>query len=239
MRVLLVEDDISMSSMMKMALEREGFQLDVAARGSEALDFAKQHEYQVIVLDLMLPDMDGYDVLRDIRQMNQNVPVLILSGLSHTDNKVTGLTSGADDYLTKPFDRRELIARIYSLARRSSQTVAPTKKVVLTGNLRVELEQKRVFVSGKSASLTAKEYAILAMLAEQKAVAIEKDVIMEKLYDPNSGKEPSERIIAVFIHKLRKKLTDLDDDEIDYIRTAWGRGYILPDLPIKNSQISV
>ncbi len=235
MRILVVEDDISMISMMKMALEREGFQLDTATRGSEALDLFKQHEYQVIVLDLMLPDMDGYDVLRDIRTANQNVPVLILSGLSHTDNKVTGLSSGADDYLTKPFDRRELIARIYSLGRRSNQTAKIANKVVLTGNLRVELEQKRVFVCDKPISLTAKEYAILAMLAEQKAVAIEKDTIMEKLYDPDSGKEPSERIIAVFIHKLRKKLTDVDDDNIDYIRTAWGRGYILPDLPIKKA----
>ncbi len=232
MRILVIEDDISMISLIKMALNREGFQLDMASRGSEALDFLKKSDYQVIVLDLMLPDMDGYTLLRDIRSMGKNTPVLILSGLSNTDNKVEGLVSGADDYLTKPFDRRELIARIRSLMRRSNVAVVEPEKIVETGSLKIELMQKRVFVNERQVDLTAKEYAILEMLAERKGVAIAKESIMDKLYDPKSGKYPSERIIAVFICKLRKKLTDLDPKKTDYIRTAWGRGYILPELTV-------
>ncbi len=232
MRVLLVEDDVSMMSMMKIALSREGFELDMATRGREATELINQQEYDMIVLDLMLPDMDGYQLLRDIRGRGKHTPVLILSGLSHIDNKVEGLTSGADDYLTKPFDRRELIARIHSLIRRGNTSTGAPKKNVETGNLKIELVEKRVFVGNIQAELTSKEYAILEMLAMRKGVAIGKDMIMEKLYDPQSGKYPSERIIAVFICKLRKKLTDLDPEQTDYIRTAWGRGYILPELPL-------
>ena len=233
MQVLLVEDDVSIINMIEMVLKRENFALDVLSRGAHVVEKAKSQNYDVIILDLMLPDMDGYQILADLRASGVSSSVLILSGLSNTDNKVKGLEDGADDYLTKPFDRKELVARIKSLARRA-HSEDTSASVIETGNLRIEPEPKRVLVSGQLVNLTAKEYAILEMLALKMKTGgdLSKEEIMEALYDSESDKYPSEKIIAVFIFKLRKKLLDLDSDKTNYILTAWGRGYRLPELPI-------
>src|SRR6204780_2653634 len=162
MRVLLVEDDTSVAKSIELMLQAEGFIVDTTDLGEDGVEIGKIYDYDIIILDLMLPDIDGYEVLRRLRAARVFTPILILSGLSELDNKIKGLGFGADDYLTKPFDRRELVARIHAIIRRSK---GHSDSVIRTGKLIVNLDTRTVEVDSRPLHLTGKEYGILELLS--------------------------------------------------------------------------
>lgn len=223
MRVLLVEDDYAVSQSIETMLKKEGMVVDSSEYGEEGLDIAKFYDYDIIILDLMLPDMNGYEVLKSLRNAKVNTPVLILSGLSEPDKKVKGLGYGADDYLTKPFDRAELLARIQAVVRRSK---GHANSIIKTGDVEIDLDTQTVTVKGKTLHLTGKEYGIMELLSLRKGATLNKDQFLNHLY--GGIDEPELKIIDVFICKLRKKLEKASGGK-NYIETVWGRGYVLRD----------
>ena len=223
MRVLLVEDDSPTAKTVQAMLKSEGFVCDTTDLGEDGLEIAKLYDYDIIILDLMLPDMDGYEVLRRIRSARVETPVLILSGLSEPDNKVRGLGTGADDYLTKPFDKAELLARINAIVRRAR---GHSESVIRTGKLLVNLDARTVEADGQPIHLTGKEYGILELLSLRKGTTLTKEMFLNHLY--GGIDEPELKIIDVFICKLRKKLAAATAGE-HHIETVWGRGYVLRD----------
>jgi two-component system, cell cycle response regulator CtrA len=223
MRVLLVEDDATTSKSIEMMLSSAGMVLDTTDLGEDGLEIGQLYDYDIIILDLMLPDMDGYEVLRGLRAAKVETPVLILSGLVESENKVKGFGTGADDYLTKPFNKEELIARIHAIVRRSK---GHAESIIRTGKMAVNLDGRTVEVDEKSVHLTGKEYGILELLSLRKGTTLTKEMFLNHLY--NGMDEPELKIIDVFVCKLRKKLATASSDEI-YIHTVWGRGYVLRD----------
>ena len=229
MRVLLIEDDKATSMNVELALANEGFMVDVTSLGVEGLELGKIYnkDYDAIILDIGLPDMDGYAVLASLRAAKITVPVLILSGMASSDQKIKGLGLGADDYLTKPFNRGELVARIHAIVRRSKGLA---ESIIRVGRISINLDNRTIEVEGKPLHLTSKEYAILELLALRKGTILTKEMFLNHLY---SGiDEPELKIIDVFVCKLRKKLAESTGGE-NYIETVWGRGYVLkdPDSP--------
>jgi len=223
MRVLLVEDDPTILQSVKMMLESEGMVVDTSDLGEDGLEIGKVYEYDIIILDIMLPDIDGFEVLRRLRDSRIKTPVLILSGLTEPDKKVKGLGYGADDYLTKPFDKKELLARIQAIIRRSA---GHAQSLISTGKLTLNLDSHTVEVSGQPIHLTGKEYSILELLSLRKGITLTKEMFLNHLY--GGMDEPELKIIDVFICKLRKKLSTATEGE-NYIETVWGRGYVLRD----------
>ncbi|MBP2297487.1 response regulator transcription factor CtrA [Azospirillum picis] len=223
MRVLLVEDDSSVAKSIELMLNTEGFIVDSTDLGEDGLEIGKLYDYDIIILDLMLPDIDGYEVLRRLRAARVTTPILILSGLTEMDNKIKGLGFGADDYLTKPFDKRELIARIQAIVRRSK---GHSDSVIRTGRLTVNLDTRTVEVDQSPLHLTGKEYGILELLSLRKGTTLTKEMFLNHLY--GGMDEPELKIIDVFVCKLRKKLAAATQGE-NYIETVWGRGYVLRD----------
>jgi two-component system, cell cycle response regulator CtrA len=223
MRILLVEDDQSTAQAITAMLKKEDWVVDATDLGEDGLDLGKVYEYDLIILDLMLPDMDGMDVIRQLRNAKITTPVLILSGLTQPDKKVQGFGLGADDYLTKPFNRDELVARVQAIVRRSKGHAQPQVHV---GKLTVNLEARVAEVEGAPLHLTGKEYGILELLALRKGTTLTKEQFLNHLY--GGMDEPELKIIDVFICKLRKKLTTATAGE-NYIETVWGRGYVLRD----------
>jgi len=216
MRVLLVEDDSNTAQALELMLKSENFIVDSTDLGEDGLEIGKLYDYDIILLDLMLPDIDGYEVLRRLRSARVNTPILILSGLSELDNKIKGLGFGADDYLTKPFDKRELIARIQG----------HSDSVIKTGKLSVNLDTRVVEVEGQPLHLTGKEYGILELLSLRKGTTLTKEMFLNHLY--GGMDEPELKIIDVFVCKLRHKLKASTGGD-SYIETVWGRGYVLRD----------
>ena len=221
MRVLLIEDEPTTAEAIELMLTAESFAVDATDLGEEGLDLGKLYDYDIILLDLNLPDMHGYDVLKKLRGAKVQTPVLILSGISELDSKVRSFTFGADDYVTKPFHHGELIARIQAVVRRSK---GHSQSIIHTGKLAVNLDSKTVEVDGARVHLTGKEYAILELLSLRKGTTLTKDMFLNHLY--GGIDEPELKIIDVFICKLRKKLTGACGGE-SYIETVWGRGYAL------------
>ncbi|MGF1445157.1 MAG: response regulator transcription factor CtrA [Pikeienuella sp.] len=223
MRILLIEDDQSMADSIELMLRKAELNPYVTDSGEEGLELAKLYDYDLIILDLSLPDIDGYDVLRKLRLAKIDTPTLILSGYDATENKIKGFGCGADDYLTKPFNREELIARIHAIVRRSK---GHAQSVIRTGKLAVNLDAKTVEVSDHPVHLTGKEYQMLELLSLRKGSTLTKEMFLNHLY--GGMDEPEVKIIDVFICKLRKKLTSATGGE-NYIETVWGRGYVLRD----------
>ncbi len=223
MRILLIEDDISTAKSIELSLAAEGIVCDIAGTGEEGLDFARLYDYDIIILDMMLPDVSGFEILRDLRKNNIKTPVMILSGLTGSDSKVKGLGIGADDYVTKPFNRGELIARLQAVVRRSKGASSSKIKV---GDVSLDMEARAVEVKGTLLSLTSKEYGILELLMLRKGTPIKKETFISHLY--GGIDEPEIKIIDVFICKLRKKIQDLSGGD-NYIETLWGRGYAIKD----------
>lgn len=223
MRVLLIEDDPSTSKSIELMLTSDGFNVYCTDLGEEGLDLGKLYDYDIILLDLNLPDMHGYDVLKKLRLSKVNTPILILTGMAEMENKVKGLGFGADDYVTKPFHKEELIARIHAIVRRSK---GHSQSVIKTGKLSVNLDTKTVEVSGQRVHLTGKEYAMLELLSLRKGTTLTKEMFLNHLY--GGMDEPELKIIDVFICKLRKKLAAATGGD-NYIETVWGRGYVLRD----------
>jgi two-component system, cell cycle response regulator CtrA len=223
MRVLLIEDDVTTSAKIEVMLQNEGIVCDVADLGEDGLQQGKLYDYDIIILDLLLPDMDGYEVLRQLRAARVRTPVLILSGLDALNDTVKGLGFGADDFLTKPFDHRELFARIQAIIRRSKGHPASTIRI---GKLLVNLDGRNATVDDQPFHLTGKEYGILELLSLRKGTTLTKEMFLNHLY--GGMDEPELKIIDVFVCKLRKKLAQATGGE-HYIETVWGRGYALRD----------
>ena len=222
MRVLLVEDDVTAARGITLMLRSGGLIVDTTDTGEEALELVKHYDYDIVVLDLMLPDMEGYEVVRRMRSARMETPVLILSGLSRPGAKVKGFGMGADDFISKPFDKAELVARMQAVVRRSKGYSQPTLRV---GSLQLNLDSREVMVSGKPVHLTGKEYSILELLVLRKGMVLTKEAFLNHLY--GGMDEPEMKIIDVFICKLRKKLANAGAGNL--IGTVWGRGYMMRD----------
>ena len=223
MRALLVEDDEATARSIELILKSENVVVDTTNLGEDGLEIGRLYDYDIILLDLMLPDMDGYEVLRRLREAKVETPILILSGLAELDHKIKGLGFGADDYLTKPFDRRELVARIQAIVRRSK---GHASSVVTTGRLSVDMAGRTAAVDGTPVHLTGKEFGVLELLALRKGTTLTKEMFLNHLY--GGIDEPELKIIDVFVCKLRKKLSTATGGE-NFIATVWGRGYVLRD----------
>jgi len=224
MRVLLIEDDQSTAKSIELMLKSDGYVVDTTDMGEDGLEIGKLYEYDIIILDLMLPDLDGYEVLKRLRAAKVETPILILSGLSELDSKLKGLGFGADDYLTKPFDKRELLARIQAIVRRSK---GHSQSVIKTGPITVNLDARTVEVDEKQLHLTSKEYGIIELLSLRKGSTLTKEMFLNHLY--GGMDEPEVKIIDVFICKLRKKIEKIMPEGGSCIETVWGRGYVLRD----------
>jgi two-component system cell cycle response regulator CtrA len=220
-RVLLVEDDSGTAQSIELMLKTEGINVYRTDLGEEGVDLGKVYDYDIILLDLNLPDISGYQVLRSLRSARIATPILILSGLSSIDEKIKGLGLGADDFLSKPFHKDELVARIHAIVRRSR---GHAQSLITVGDLIVDLDAKRAELCGEQIHLTNKEYTILELLALRKGSTLTKEMFLNHLY--GGADEPEAKIIDVFICKLRKKLSN-SSGGLDYIETVWGRGYAL------------
>jgi len=223
MRVLLIEDNSHMARSIELMLRSECLYVYTTDLGEEGLDLGKMYDYDLIILDLLLPDMNGFEVLKAMRVAKVRAPVLILSGSAIVEDKVKALGLGADGYMTKPFNKDELVARIRALVRRSK---GHSESIVTTGRLTVDLDNKRVKVDGAPIYLTEKEYQLLELLSLRKGTTLSKEIILNHLYGDADG--PGIKIIDVFICKLRKKLAD-PTGGVSYIETISGRGYALRD----------
>ena len=221
MWVLLIEDDQGAAKSIEMMLKTHNHTCDIKRLGEHGLSAAKLYDYDVILLDLMLPDMDGLEVLHQLRASQVEAPVLILSGLGDVKLKSKGLNIGADDYLTKPFDNRELLARIEAVQRRFKGHV---ESVVRSGDLKVTFDTQIVEIGSKRVYVTPKEYRILELLCQRQGSVLSKAAFLDHLYAGRD--EPETKIIDVFVCKLRKKLTEASGGK-HYIETVWGRGYKL------------
>ena len=221
MRALLIEDDSAVANSIELMLKSAGLNLYKTDLGEEGIDLGKIYDYDIIVLDLSLPDMSGFEVLRKLRASKVGSPILILAGLDNVADKIKGLGFGADDYMTKPFHKDELVARIKALVRRSK---GHAQSAIHVDDLRLDLDSKAVEIDGTRVHLTDKEYKILELLALHKHATLAKENFLNQLY--GGIDEPDSKIIDVFICKLRKKLSNASGGK-DYIETVWGRGYTL------------
>ncbi len=227
MRILLVEDELVAAKAMALALRAIGAVVEHVDTADDALDLIKFYEYDIVVLDIQLPGLDGYEAVRRIRADRFDVPVLIVSGLSQAQSRVRALSAGADDFLTKPFDNAELVARIRAIVRRSKGICQPTINV---GALVLHLENREATADGAPIHLTGKEYAILELMAMRKGMILTKEIFLNHLY--GGMDEPEIKIIDVFICKLRKKLNLYGLSSL--IVTIWGRGYMMKDFVDKS-----
>jgi two-component system cell cycle response regulator CtrA len=220
MRILLVEDDLTAARGVSLMLKAAGAVVDHSDTGEEALELSRHYEYDIVLLDLILPDIEGFEVVRRLRIARNDTPVLILSGLTRPQAKVKGLGLGADDFITKPFDKAELLARMQAVVRRSKGFSQPTLRI---GPVELNLDSREVWVEGKQVHLTGKEYSILELLVLRKGMVLTKEAFLNHLY--GGLDEPEVKIIDVFICKLRKKLAQSGADNM--IGTVWGRGYMI------------
>jgi two-component system cell cycle response regulator CtrA len=221
MRILLIEDDSATAQSIELMLKSESFNVYMTDLGEEGVDLGKLYDYDIILLDLNLPDMSGYEVLRTLRVSKVKTPILILSGLAGIEDKVRGLGFGADDYMTKPFHKDELVARIHAIVRRSK---GHAHSVIQTGDLAVNLDNKTVEASGARVHVTVKEYEMLELLSLRKGTTLTKEMFLNHLY--GGMDEPGHKVIDVLVCKLRKKLANASSGK-NYIETLWGRGYVL------------
>ena len=228
MRVLLIEDDSATAQSIELMLKSGRMNVYATDLGGEGVDLGKIYDYDIILLDLNLPDMSGFEVLRKLRISRVKTPILILSGLTGIEDKIKGLGFGADDYMTKPFHKDELVARIHAIVRRSR---GHAQSVINTDDLCVNLDSKMVQINGSRVHVTGKEYQMLELLAMRKGTTLTKEMFLSHLY--GGLDEPEVKIIDVFICKLRKKLANASGGK-DYIETVWGRGYVMRE-PSENS----
>ncbi len=221
MRILVVEDDEKIASFIVNGLKQNGFAVDKAADGEEALALCASVTYDALVLDIMLPRLDGLAVIRRIRQDKNPVPALLLSAMASVDNRVAGLQAGADDYLTKPFAFSELLARIQALIRRATHVALPTTLVV--GDLSMNLLTREVTREGQIIELQSREFALLELLMRHPGRPITKTMILEHIWDYSF--DPQTNVVDVLAHRLRSKLDKSFPRKI--MHTIRGVGYVL------------
>ncbi len=222
MRILVVEDEKKVASFIKKGLEEDYYSVDIAMDGKEGARLSLSNEYDLIILDIMLPFKDGISILKDIRAEKISTPVLMLTAKDNVEDKVLGLDSGADDYLAKPFAFDELLARVRALLRRNSTD----KKVVLTaGALQLDTQTHIAFRDGNEIQLTVKEYSILEFLLRNKNRVISRTILSEHVYDYHFDSDTN--VIDVYINKLRNKIDRGFDNPI--LQTVRGVGYIIKD----------
>jgi two-component system cell cycle response regulator CtrA len=224
MRILTVEDDEFVTRVIDKTCQDEGFICQASPNGTDGLEMIKYYDFDVIILDLMLPDIDGFEIIERTRAIKNSTPIIILSGLSNPDDKVKGFSLGADDYLTKPFSKVELVARILAIVRRSNGL---SSSEINVGPMTIDIKQRSVAIFGKEVFLTKKEYAILELLALKKGCILSKESFLNHIY--GGMDEPEIKIVDVFVCKLRRKLAEYSGG-MNFIDTVWGRGYILRDL---------
>ena len=230
MRVLLIEDEENVAMSIAAMLKGERVLTDMAGTGEEGLSLARHYGYDVIILDLNLPDMKGRDVLRDLRKADIGTPVIVLSGDTALATMVDAFGHGADDYMTKPFFRAELVARLSAVARRSR---AQTGAIISSGKLRIDVEARQAAVDGAPLALTAREYDLLLALATRKGLPLTKETLLDQLY--GGVDEPERKIVDVFVCKLRKKIAQATGGE-NPIQTVWGLGYKFCDpAPLRSA----
>lgn len=222
MRVLLIEDDASMARNLKLMLRAERFHVYSTDLGEDGIDLGKNYSYDVILLDLQLPDISGFDVLRSLRASRVVTPILILSGSTDADTKVKALKCGADEFMTKPFHKDEMLARIRALVRRSK---GHAQSAITTGDLTVDLDAQTVEVSGNPVNVTGKEFQMLELLSLRQGTTLTKENFLSHLYGDEDG--PEIKIIDLFMCKLRKKLAAAATGGANCIETVGYRGYLL------------
>ncbi len=220
MRLLLIEDSSRLRATLERGLRKTGYAVDVAKDGREGLWFAMENEYDVILLDLMLPEIDGLTVLRKLREVGRMAHVLILSAKDLVEDRIQGLRLGADDYLVKPFAFDELCARLEALVRRSYQVKNP---VIRIGDLEVNTAARRVWTAGREVKLTSREYGVLELLVLRAGQVVSRRDLWEHLYAFDS--EAASNVVDVLVYSLRKKLDTGSSQSL--IKTRRGEGYVL------------
>ena len=222
-KVLVVDDEKLIVKGIRFSLEQDGMDVDCAYDGEEALEMAQEKKYDIILLDLMLPKMDGFEVCQQIREFS-NVPIVMLTAKGEDMDKILGLEYGADDYITKPFNILEVKARIKAIMRRagSNQEEKDKAKTIEAGDLKMDCESRRVFISGKEINLTAKEFDLLYFLSSHKGQVFTKEQIYENVWGYDNVPDASN--LSSFIRKLRLKIEPYPDNP-RYIITVWGVGY--------------
>jgi DNA-binding response OmpR family regulator len=224
--VLVIEDDPNTANLVELYLKNEGFAALKANDGETGLALARRHRPDLVVLDLMLPRMDGWEVCRQLRKRS-DLPVIMLTARGEEIDRVSGLTLGADDYVVKPFSPRELIARIKAIFRRTSQPAGPPSKILSQGDLRLDLDKRRLEVQGRRVALTPREFALLEALMASPGRTFTRDELLDRLY-PRGEAVVIERVIDVHVGKLRQKI-ERDSGEPRYILTTRGMGYRFAD----------
>lgn len=222
MRVLIIEDEKKVSGFIKKGLEEQMFTVDVALDGEAGIRRLQQKEYDIVILDVVLPGMNGFEVCKQIRRIKPGIPVLMLTALGTLDDKVTGLDSGADDYLTKPFHFQELLARMRALARRNILEKT-FDQIIKVADLEINIDSKQVKRGGKEHILTAREFRLLVLLARNKGRVLSRSEIAEKIWEESF--ESGSNVIDVYVSYLRKKIDRGPGKKL--IHTIIGMGYVL------------
>lgn len=224
MKLLLVEDEVKLADYLARGLTEEGFVVDVARTGVDGLHLAVESEYDVVVLDRMLPGIDGIAVVTALRS-RRRTPVLMLTAMSRVEDRVSGLQSGADDYLPKPFAFSELVARLHALVRRSAAAAPATMTMLRLGDLEVDLARRKATREGKRLDLTAKEFTLLTLLLRRQGEVLSRTEIAEQVWDMNFDSETN--VVEVAVRRLRSKLDQ--PFERPMLHTVRGMGYVLDD----------
>lgn len=224
--ILIVEDEQRLAEILKRQLEDSGYKAEIASDGYVGKHLVEKNKYNLIILDINLPLMNGYDLCKEIRKTNHDIPIIMLTALGTTDNKVTGLESGADDYILKPFDLRELLARVNVCLRRSASNVK-TEKLRIS-DLEMDLNSKTVTRGGKKIDLTAKEFSLLEIFLKNKEKLLNREFIIEEVWGIDF--DPSTNIIDVYVNYLRKKIDK--DFETKLIHTKFGFGFYCSEKEI-------
>ncbi|HWV32132.1 response regulator [Dyadobacter jiangsuensis] len=222
MKLLLIEDEPKTLQSIRQGLEENGYEVDIAYDGLIGKQLARSNAYQLIISDIIIPGINGIELCREIRSWGDETPILMLTALGTTDDKVTGLDAGADDYLVKPFEFKELLARVRALTKRGS-TVSHTAQVLRFADLEVSLDAKTVYRSGNKINLTAREFNLLVYLIRNQGRVISKVEIAEQVWD--IGFDTGTNVIEVYVNYLRKKIDK--DYPVKLIHTQFGMGYVL------------
>ncbi len=228
MRALVVEDDPVSAKLIQKTLGSEKIFVELCDNGEDGLELAKLYDFDIALVDMRLPDIEGNGLVRRIRNAQLKLPVMIVSAVTEQEPKINALMSGADDYITKPFDPAELVVRLQAIVRRSKGLA---ESVIQIGRMSIDLHARSVEIDGRSLHVTAKEYSILELMALRKNMTLSKETFLDHLY--GGMDEPEQKIIDVFICKLRKKIAAIADGTHN-IQTVWGHGYVLKDQPREN-----